>query len=368
VGASMAIAESTDKIVENLAEVRPTVLVAVPRVFLRIYNGAMTLVAKKRAPVRWLFRHGLAASKKKRRGERLTAAETLVYHLADALVFSRIRGRLGGHLKYALSGAAALPIEVAEFVDAVGVTVYEGYGLTETSPIVTANVPGRRKLGSAGRPLPGVRILIDRSAASDAPHGEIVVYGPNVMLRYHRREGETRAVLTTDGALRTGDLGYLDGDGYLFITGRIKEQYKLANGKYVIPSLLEERLKVSPFIANVMIFGDDRPHNVALIVPDATYLAPWAVGAGLRARSIEELVREPRVRAAIGEEIERLTRDAKGYERIRAFALIAEDFTQDNGLLTPSLKLKRRNVVERWRGEIVRLYGEHGGTDGAQTL
>jgi long-chain acyl-CoA synthetase len=175
-------------------------------------------------------------------------------------------------------------------------------------------------------------------------------------------------VLTPDGALRTGDLGYLDEDGYLFITGRIKEQYKLANGKYVVPSLLEERLKVSPFIANVMVFGDDQPHNVALIVPDATFLAPWAVRAGLRATSIEELVREPRVRAAIGEEIQRLTRDVKGYERIRAFALITEDFTQDNGLLTPSLKLKRRNVLERWRGEIARLYGEDGPESASETL
>jgi long-chain acyl-CoA synthetase len=246
--------------------------------------------------------------------------------------------------------------------------VYEGYGLTETSPIVTANLPGQRKLGSAGRPLPGVRVVIDRSAASDSRHGEIVVYGPNVMRGYHEREGETRAVLTPDGGLRTGDLGYLDEDGYLFITGRIKEQYKLANGKYVVPSLLEERLKVSPFIANVMVYGDDRPHNVALIVPDATYLESWALRAGLRTASVEMLVREPRVRAAIREDVERLMADAKGYERIRAFALIAEDFTQDNGLLTPSLKLKRRNVIERWRDEIVRLYDEDGPESASETL
>jgi long-chain acyl-CoA synthetase len=368
VGASMAIAEGTEKIVENLREVRPTVLVAVPRVFLRIYNGATTLVAARSAPVRWLFSRGLAASKKKRRGGRLTAMETLVYAAADAVVFSRVRGRLGGRLKYALSGAAALPTEVAEFIDAVGVSVYEGYGLTETSPIVTANVPGQRKLGSAGRPLRGVRVVIDRSTAGDSPGGEIIVYGPNVMRGYHEREGETRSALTADGGLRTGDLGYLDEDGYLFVTGRIKELYKLANGKYVVPSLLEEQLRISPFVANVMVYGDDRPHNVALIVPEADYLVSWAVRAGFQATSIELLVREPRVRAAIREDIERLTRDVKGYERIQAFALITEDFTEENGLLTPSLKLKRRNVVERWRDEIVRLYEQDGASGGSDVL
>ena len=361
VGASMAIAESTEKIVENLLEVRPTVLVAVPRVFLRIYNGAMALIATRRAPVRWLFRQGVAAAKKKRRGEELRALEMLFARAAEALVFPRVRARLGGRLRYALSGAAALPLAVAEFVDAVGITVYEGYGLTETSPIVTANVPGQRKLGSVGRALPGVRVVIDHSTASGSPHGEVVVYGPNVMSGYHNRDGDTRAAFTPDGGLRTGDMGYLDEDGYLFLTGRIKEQYKLTNGKFVVPSLLEERLKVSPFVANVMVYGENRPHNVALIVPDAAHLAAWARRAGLRAASIDSLVREPSVRAAVAEEIERLTRDAKGYERIRAFALLTEDFTQESGLLTPSLKLKRRNVFERWRGEILRLYAEDAG-------
>jgi long-chain acyl-CoA synthetase len=355
-GASMAIAESFDKIVENLQEIRPTVLVAVPRVFLRIYNGARSLVAAKPKPVRWLFRRGIDAAKKKRRGEALSAKEELVFRIADTVIFRRVRARLGGRLKYTLSGAAALPLEVAEFVDAVGITVYEGYGLTETSPIATANVPGQRKLGSVGRPLPGVRIVIDRSEAGDSPHGEIVIYGSNVMRGYHNRARETRDAFTPDGGLRTGDMGYLDEDGYLFITGRIKEQYKLANGKYVVPSLLEERLKVSPFIANAMVYGENQPHNVALIVPDASFLAAWALRAGLGDESIETLVREPRVQAKIREEIQALTLDAKGYERIQAFTLVTQDFTQENGMLTPSLKLKRRNAIERWRNELLALY------------
>ena len=355
-GASLAIAESFDKIVENLQEVRPTVLVAVPRVFLRVYNGAQSLVAAKPKPVRWLFRRGIDLAKKKRRGKTLSASEELVFRIADAVIFRRVRARLGGKLKYTLSGAAALPLEVAEFVDAVGITVYEGYGLTEASPIATANVPGQRKLGSVGRPLPGVRIVIDRPETSDSPHGEIVIYGPNLMRGYHDREQETRDAFTADGGLRTGDMGYLDEDGYLYITGRIKEQYKLANGKYVVPSLLEERLKVSPFIANVLVYGENQPHNVALIVPDASVLAAWALRTGLGDGSIETLIREPRVQAKIRQEIQTLTLDVKGYERIRAFMLLTQDFTQENGMLTPSLKLKRRNVIERWQSELLGLF------------
>jgi long-chain acyl-CoA synthetase len=178
------------------------------------------------------------------------------------------------------------------------------------------------------------------------------------MRGYHERDQETRDAFTPDGGLRTGDMGYLDEDGYLFITGRIKEQYKLANGKYVVPSLLEERLKVSPFIANALVYGENQPHNVALIVPDAAFLTAWARRAGLGDAGIETLVRDPRVRAKIREEIQTLTLDAKGYERIQAFTLVTQDFTQENGMLTPSQKVKRKNVVERWQSELLGLYAE----------
>jgi long-chain acyl-CoA synthetase len=355
-GASMAIAESIDKIVENIQEVRPSVLVAVPRVFLRLYNGALHLVSRKPAPVRWLFRRGLEAAKKKNRGEPLRRREAWVLRVADRIVFSRVRGRLGGRLKYAISGAAALSRDVAEFVDAIGIVVYEGYGLTETSPIATANVPGQRKLGSVGRPIPGVRVVIERALTGDPGHGEIVIYGDNVMRGYHNREADTRSVFTEDGGFRTGDLGYLDEDGYLFITGRIKEQYKLANGKYVVPSPLEEQLKVSPFIANALIYGENEPHNVALIVLEPAFLRDWADERGLDAETLEGLTRHPKVKEKLREELDRLSSAFKGYERIRSFSLLAEDFTQENGMLTPSLKLKRRNVIDRYRSELRKLY------------
>src|SRR5262249_16625942 len=174
---------------------------------------------------------------------------------ADRLIFSTVRQRFGGRLKYAISGSAALSPAVGDFIDALGIMVYEGYGLTETSPISTANAPGQRRLGSVGRALPGVRIQIDHSKGDDGEHGD------NVMQGHPNRSEENAAVFTRDHGLRTGDLGRLDHECFLHITGRIKEQYKLENGKYVVPSALEEQFKLSPYIANIFVDGTNRPYN-----------------------------------------------------------------------------------------------------------
>src|SRR6185369_2815957 len=249
------------------------------------------------------------------------------------IVFSKVRARFGGKLKYAISGAAALARDVAEFIDGLGITVYEGYGLTETSPIVSSNITAHRKLGSVGRPIKGVRVVIDKAVTNDPKNGEIVVYGPNVMQGYYNHKAETDAVFTSDGGFRTGDMGHLDDENFLFITGRIKEQYKLENGKYVVPAPLEEALKLSPFISNVMIYGDNKPFNVALVAANVDSVKEWAKAHGLGDKKIDELSVE-----------------FKGYERIRNFALISEDFTQENGMLTPKLSVKRRNVMQKWGG------------------
>jgi long-chain acyl-CoA synthetase len=328
-------------------------------VFMRIYAGVEKLMADKPAAIRALYRRGLALAQHKARGEALPWSSRLLLLLADRLVFAKIRARFGGRLQFAVSGAAALAREVAEFMEGLGISVYEGYGLTETSPIVTANVPGQRKLGSVGRPLPGVKVVIDRKAGGiGLLDGEIIVYGPNVMEGYYGRTVETRQMFTDDGGLRTGDLGRLDSDGYLHITGRIKEQYKLQNGKYVVPSPLEERLKLSPLVANVFVHGEARPHNVALVVPNIDNLRAWAAGQRLPAAAGDPAVlcADPAVRSEIGRELARLSSEWKGYERVKAFALVLEDFTQQNDMLTPSLKLKRRNVLARWRPEIEQLY------------
>ena len=361
-GASTGIAESVEQLVANFSEVKPTVLVAVPRVFQRIYAGVEKLMTSKPAPLRWLYRNGLRAALLHARGEKLGPGARAVLGLCDRLVFAKIRQRFGGRLRFAVSGAAALEREVAEFIQALGIQVYEGYGLTETSPVVSANVPGAHKLGSVGKPLPGVKVVIDRAAspasADASAEGEIVVYGPNVMVGYHNRPEETRAMLSSDGGLRTGDLGYLDADGYLHITGRIKELYKLANGKYVAPAPLEERLKLSPLIANVMIHGANQPCNVALVVPDAANA--WALAGG----DPFSPAHLPLLRTRVSQELERLSVGWKGYERVRTFALISEDFTVEGGMLTPSLKLKRRAVLARWSGVLDGLYRDANLVDG----
>jgi long-chain acyl-CoA synthetase len=352
-GTTLALNDDVANLVGNLGEVRPTVLFAVPRVFNRIYDVVWKQIAARPAPVAKLFAKGIALASARGRGTRLGPLDAALLGLIDRVLFAKIRQRFGGELQFAISGSAALSREVAEFIDALGIRVYEGYGLTETCPIVSGNLPGQRKLGSVGKPIPGVRVEIDRAASGDERDGEIVVAGPNIMLGYHNRPEENAAVLLPDGRFRTGDLGHLDADGYLFITGRIKEQYKLENGKYVVPSPLEERLKLSPYIANVFLYGDNRPHNVALVVPDLPALETHARQAG---RALGDPLHDAEVRALIRSELERLSADFKGYERPRGFALALEDFTTANGLLTPTLKLKRQAVLERHRAQIEALY------------
>ncbi|WP_437618878.1 AMP-dependent synthetase/ligase [Sorangium sp. So ce1151] len=356
-GASMALSESVDKIVANLGEVHPSVLMSVPRIFNRIYEGVQKQMTEKPAVIQGLFRAGLRAAAKRGKGEPLGLVDRLALAVADRVIFSKIRARFGGKLRYAISGGAALSYEVAEFIDALGITVYEGYGLTETSPIAAVNYPGARRLGSVGKPIPGVKISIDRSETHDPRQGEIVIYGPNVMKGYHRRDEENKAAFTEDGGFRTGDLGYLDDDGYLFVTGRIKEQYKLENGKYVAPAPIEEKLKLSPLINNAMVHGDNRLFNVALIVPEMTALTEWARGEGLTFESPEAMLEHPRVVARVQAEVDRCTSGAKGFEKIKKIALTAEDFTAENGMLTPTLKLKRRVVLQKYGPALEALYG-----------
>lgn len=354
VGASTAFVSALPKLIDELAEVKPTMLVAVPRIFTRIYAGVNAQMAERPRFVRALFRRGLRAATRKRRGARLGPLEQAELAVADRLIFSRVREKFGGRLKYAISASAALSLEVAEFVDALGIEVYEGYGLTETSPIVSGNWPGARKLGSVGKPVPGVRVELDVSASDEPGRGEILVYGPNVMKGYHARPEENEKALLPGGGFRTGDVGYLDEDGYLYVTGRIKEQYKLANGKYVMPSPLEEKLKLSPYVSNVMLYGDNRPFNAAVVVVDEGAVRAWAEENGITVSS--DLAEDGRVRGLIEGELDRLASDFRPYERPRAVVLTTEDFTIDNGLLTPTLKLKRRAVTERYAKRLDDLY------------
>jgi long-chain acyl-CoA synthetase len=360
VGASLAIAPSEDEIMKSLIEVQPTLLFSVPKLFNRLYDALQERVRKEGTVRRRLFEDGLDNARIRRRIRstgRSRGVVELKAQMYDRMVFQRIREQFGGRVRYAVSGGAQLAPEVAELVDSLGITLYEGYGLTEASPIVSANWPGARKLGSVGKPLPSVRVSIDHSVGPNTRDGEIVVYGPNVMRGYHHAAEDTARVITPDGGLRTGDLGYIDRDGFLFVTGRIKEQYKLENGRYVVPTPLEGELRASRFVHNVMVYGDGRPHNVALIAPELELLREWAGEHRIRASSTRELLEHPEVRACFAREIERCSEGFRQFEKIRAFALLEHDFTIEDGTLTHTLKIRRREIADRYQALIDDLYG-----------
>lgn len=355
-GASLGIAESVPKIVENLGEVKPTILMSVPRIFNKIYDRVQKQLADAGRIKRALFEAALSNTRRRRALAEEGKHSGLVdfkHKLFDRLVFSKVRNRFGGELRYAITGGAAISKQVAEFIDSLGITVFEGYGLTETTPIAAANYPGTRKLGSVGKAIPGVTITIDTKVTGDPVNGELVVHGPNVMQGYHNLPEENAKVFTEDGGFRTGDMGYVDDEGFLFITGRIKEQYKLENGKYVVPSPLEELLKLSPFITNVMIYGDNRPFNVALVVPDFESLKAWAKERNILTEDLSAVCALPRVHELFQRQLDEHSADFKSFEKVREFKLLHEDFTLDNGMLTPSLKLKRR-VVMKEHGDLIK--------------
>lgn len=365
-GAAIGIAESVPKLIENLAEVRPTLLFSVPRVFNRIYDALQKRMAEDSAVKRFLFNKGIDVARRRRLLEeenKRSAWLDAQYSFFDKVVFSKVRDRFGGRLKYAFSGGAALSREVAEFIDDMNILVYEGYGLTETSPISTANFPGsnNRKIGTIGKPIPGVTIYIcdeEQNVLPDEQDGEIVVVGPNVMKGYYQRPDADAEVLTTvngQRAFRTGDMGRRGSDGFTRITGRFKEQYKLENGKYVSPSPLEEQMKLSGYIAQVMLYGFNKPHNIAVVVPDFETLEKWAKQKGVDA-SHDALLRNPEVEELMKSEIVKFATDLKGYERPYRVLLVREEFSPENDMLTPSLKLKRRNVLAQYEQEIEALY------------
>lgn len=358
-GASMGLAESVQTIIQNLSEVRPTLLFSVPRIFNRIYDGVHKKMAAEGGLKKTLFERTLSVANKRRalaEDNKSSALLDLQFKVLDKLVGQKIRDRFGGRLRYAFSGGAALSKEVALFIDNLGITVYEGYGLTETSPICTANRPDGQRIGSIGRAIPDVEIKIIPFESAPEGQGEIVVYGPNVMKGYHNLPKETEETFTEDGGFKTGDMGRIDKDGFVWITGRVKEQYKLENGKYVVPAPLEEKLKLSGYIANIMIYGTNKPFNVAVVVPDVEMLAAWAKEKGLKYEDDDALIKLDGVEALINEEIQKYGKDFKGYERPRKFVLTPEDFTTENDMLTPSMKIKRRKVMERYEAALDALF------------
>jgi long-chain acyl-CoA synthetase len=355
-GGCAALLSSIERLAETMRETRPTMMVAVPRVWNALYDAIQKGLADQPPALRWLFATAIAAEKKKRAGLPLRKRERVARRIARRVLFPKVRARLGGELRLALSGAAALSKDVGEFFACLGLEVYEIYGQTEAGGVSTLNRAGAVKLGSVGKALDGVRIEIDRSVGdADDGSGEIVLHTPGAMSEYHGLPDETAAVKRADGGIRTGDLGRLDAGGFLFVTGRVREVYKLENGKFVTPVPIEEGLGLSPYIAQAFVWGLNRPHNVALLVVDGVSLRKWCEANGVRGE-VGDVLDDPRVRDLYTREVAQRTTVFKGYERVRAFALLAEPFTTDNGLLTPTLKVKRGAVLARHRALLDSLY------------
>lgn len=361
-GASMGFVRDITTIADDLAKVAPTFLIAVPRVFNKIYDGLWIKINEAGGIARKLFTMGLESAAQKRalsdQGKSALMPK-LKYALADRIVFSKIRKRFGGRLKGALTASALMNVEVAQFFTDIGLPVFDAYGLTETSPAVTMNNRVANKPGSVGRPIDNVRVVIEPiESKTPGDEGEVVVYGPNVMQGYHNNPEATRKVMTKEGGFRTGDIGRLDEDGFLFITGRIKEKYKLQNGKYVFPAALEENIQLSPWVENVMVFGEGRSHNVCLVTPDFSKLSDWAKDKGIDPTP-ENLIVDSRVVGMISDSIKNHLKDKfGGYEIPKSFILVEEPFSVENGMLTQTMKLKRRKVLDRYMDQIYAAYEE----------
>ena len=353
-GVSVAYVESVDLVPQALLEVRPTVIAAVPRFFEKIYSKLMEQGSNATGIKRKLFDWAVDVARRAapwRTGAK--GASPILkaqWALADKLVYKKIRAGTGGKLRMVFSGGAPLSKDLAEFFWAIGIPIYQGYGLTETSPILTSNYPKNRS-GSSGRPIPNVLIRI-------ANDGEILAKGPCVMQGYYKGIDATREVIDAEGWFHTGDIGYLDADNYLFITDRKKDLIKTAGGKFVAPQPIENALKTSPYITNAMIVGDQRRFVVALIVPNATTVSAKLQDQGARFASNKEMAEHPAVRSLIESEVKRLTAHVAQWETIKRFALLPEDFTFDNGSLTFTLKLKRRVVEKNYREVIDKLYAD----------
>lgn len=350
VGAATYIAESIETVAENMREVRPTVMTSVPRLFERIKMRVEGNVSKESALKQRIFAWAFAVGKARAAGAS-SAAVSLQYKLADKLVFSKIRERTGGRLRFFASGGAALSVEVGTFFDAIGLVILEGYGLTETSPVLTFNREGEQELGTVGTPIPNVEIRI----ASD---GEIMAKGPNIMKGYWNDEEATREALTPDGWLHTGDIGMFNDRGHLVITDRKKHILVSSGGKNIAPQPIESLLTASPLIDQALLIGDQREFCTALIVPEREACEAWAKQHGHTFGSWESLVASDELYKAIQRDVQQLQRDLSKFERVRRFRLIPTPFSVENGLLTPTLKIKRKVVVQQYADVIETMYEE----------
>ncbi len=352
-GASIAYAENVNKVADNLQEIRPDVFAAVPRLFEKMRAKIMDTVATAPPTRQKIFHWALqvAADRLDYRvtGKPMPTGLALKSFIADKLVFKKINERLGGRVKYVLSGGAPLSAELAAFFIGAGVEILEGYGLTETSPVITVNVPSKRRIGSVGTAVPGVEVKI-------AEDGEIITRGPHVMKGYFNNPEATAQAIDKDGWFHTGDIGTIDQDGFLKITDRKKDIIINAYGKNIAPQPLEALLKSSPYIGTPVLIGDRRKYLAALIVPNFEKLERDAAAIGVSAGSREDLVANEKVRELYQKELDRFNQNLDRQEKIRRFALLSRDFSIDEDEITPSLKVKRKVIDKKYKSVIDQMY------------
>jgi len=356
-GCTIAYAESVEAVAQNLLEVRPHIMVSVPRVFEKIYTKVMDQVlvspAARRKIFFWALNVGRQYGARKLLGTRIPAGLRFRRAIAHKLVFSKIIARTGGRVRFFVSGAAPLSREIAEFFYALGLVVLEGYGLTETSPALSVNTFENLKFGTVGKPIPGVEIRI-------AADGEILAKGPNIMKGYYKKEAETREVFE-GGWFHTGDIGHLDEDGFLVITDRKKDLIVTSGGKNVAPQPIENLLKLNPYIVNAVVIGDRKRFISALIVPNFEKLEAYARVQQIPFGDREELVRDSRILEFMRAEVDKATPLLASYERIKKIVVLGRDFEIEKGEITPSLKV-RRSIIEGSYEEIIdSIYREEPG-------
>jgi long-chain acyl-CoA synthetase len=351
-GVTIAYAESVETVRDNMLEVRPTIITTVPRLFERIHSRVMKQIDAssplKKKIFHWAIRVGRTYAEAKKQS-RAGFGLRLRHGIADRLVYGKLRERTGGRMRFFVSGGAALGREFGEFFEAVGLTILEGYGLTESSPVISVNRLGDYKFGSVGRPIPGVEVTI-------AADGEILARGPNIMKGYWNNPEATSQAVDREGWLHTGDIGFLDPEGFIHITDRKKHLFVSSGGKNIAPQPIESLFLSSRYIEQFMLIGDRRMFLTALIVPDFEALREYADARNIRYASNADLARDPLVNELMDKEISKMQRDLANYERVRRFTLLEKQFSIEDGELTPTQKIRRKVIEERYSSIIESMY------------
>lgn len=351
-GWTTAFAESIEALSQNMREVRPMLLISVPRVYEKVYATVQAGAAGssvKRAIFNWCVGVGRQASRLQQQGQPLPPGLRLKRNLAHRLVFGKLHAAVGGRLRYFVSGGAPLAREIAEFFHAAGLLILEGYGLTETCPALTANRHDNYKFGTVGLALPGVELRLDDD-------GEILARGPNIARGYYQRPEATAEVFLEDGWFATGDIGEIDADGFLRITDRKKDLLVTAGGKNVAPQNIENLLKADPLISQAMVYGDRRPFLTAVLTLDMEAATAYARDLGISGDTVAELAANPQLRVLLEGRVERVNQRLAPYETIKKFVIAREDFSEASNELTPTLKVKRQVVTQKYQAELDELY------------